>query len=94
MLDGHSSNRRTTATSCRHELDVGAGSTASGTINTSLGFRVQGLGGISGEFEYGTSGAAGKVQSQTVSRGAEGGLLAAVSRAPIVAFISLKLCVN
>ena len=40
--------------------------TASGTINTSLGVRARSLRGVSGELEYGTSGGAGKVQSQTV----------------------------
>ena len=37
-----------------------------GTVNTSLGLRARGLGGVSGELEYGTSSGAGKVQSQTV----------------------------
>jgi large repetitive protein len=54
--------------------DVGAGMTSTlaqasstrGTLNTSLGLRARGAGGVSGEVEYGTSGAAGKVQAQTV----------------------------
>jgi hypothetical protein len=60
--------------------DLGAGTsstlaqiaTTQGTINTSLGLRARGLGrlgAVTGEFEYGTSGAAGKVQSQTVRAG-------------------------
>jgi len=40
--------------------------TASGTLNTSLGVRVRSRQGMTGEFEYGTSGGGGKVQSQTV----------------------------
>jgi hypothetical protein len=54
--------------------DLGAGVTSTlaqaqathGTINTSLGFRARTLGGLGGEFEYGTSSGDGKVQSQSL----------------------------
>jgi uncharacterized protein YhjY with autotransporter beta-barrel domain len=55
--------------------DLGAGTASAvaqtaatrGAVNTSLGLRARSLAGVSGEFEYGTSGGAiGKVQSQTV----------------------------
>ena len=55
--------------------DLGAGTASTvasaaatrGTVDTSLGLRARSLTGVSGEFEYGTSGGAiGKVQSQTV----------------------------
>jgi uncharacterized protein with beta-barrel porin domain len=44
-------------------------STTSATVNTSLGVRVRNLKGMTGEFEYGTSSGAGKVQSQTIRAG-------------------------
>jgi uncharacterized protein YhjY with autotransporter beta-barrel domain len=54
--------------------DLGAGTASTlaqaqathGTINTSLGFRARTLGGLGGEFEYGTSSGSGRVQSQTL----------------------------